>query len=223
MDIKRFEVNPLCENCYVVSDDTSKDKNGASIKECVIIDCGCSDEHEWEDIKNYLANEGLQVKHLLNTHLHFDHVWGNTFVYRDFGLRPEANYADLHIYENMDEQIRSVVGVGIPHPPLPPLGTSLLDNSEITFGNTTLKVITTPGHSRGCICFYSEKDAVLFSGDTLFCGSCGRTDLEGGNFQDIMLSLQKLATLPDDTKVFCGHGPSTTIGREKLYNPYLRG
>ena len=193
MKIKTFEVNPLCENCYVVSDDT---------KEAVIIDCGCSDEHEWEDIKKYISSEGLEVKHLLNTHLHFDHVWGNTFVHRDLGLRPEANYEDLHIYEHMDEQIKSVVGVGIPHPPLPPLGTSLLDGSEVTFGNTTLKVLTTPGLSRGCICFYSEKDDVLFSGDTLFCGSCGRTDLEGGNYHDIILSLQKHATLPDQNKVF---------------------
>ena len=121
MTIKRFEVNALSENCYVVSDET---------KECVIIDCGCSDEYEWADIKKYLATNDLQVKHLLNTHLHFDHVWGNTFVYRDLGLRPEANYEDLHIYEHMDEQIRSVVGVGIPHPPLPPLGTSLLDGGH---------------------------------------------------------------------------------------------
>ena len=214
MNIKTFEVNPLCENCYVVSDDT---------KECVIIDCGCSDEHEWDEIKKHIHAEGLQVKHLLNTHLHFAHVWGNTFVHRDLDLRPEANYEDLHIYEHMDEQIKSVVGVSIPHPPLPPLGASLLDGNEVTFGNTMLKVLTTPGHSRGSICFYSEKDKVLFSGDTLFCGSCGRTDLEGGSYHDILTSLQKLATLPDSTKVFCGHGPATTIEREKQYNLYLRG
>ena len=213
MNIKTFEVNPLGENCYVASDETG---------EAVIIDCGCSDESEWADIKKYLASNDLQVKHLLNTHLHFDHVWGNTFVYRDLDLRPEANYEDLRIYENMDEQIRSVVGVGIPHPPLPPLGTSLLDGSEITFGDTTLKVLATPGHSRGSICFYSEKDAILFSGDTLFCGSCGRTDLAGGSYQSIVQSLQRLSTLSDETKVLCGHGPSTTIGREKMYNPYLR-
>lgn len=214
MTIKTFEVNPLGENCYVVSDET---------KEAVIIDCGCSDEHEWTDIKKYIANNSLQVKHLLNTHLHFDHVWGNTFVHRDIGLRPEANYEDLHIYENMDEQIRSVVGVSIPHPPLPPLGTSLLEGSEVKFGETILKVFATPGHTRGCICFYSEKDHALFSGDTLFCGSCGRTDLEGGNYSSMMQSLQRLATLPADTEVFSGHGPSTTMGREKMYNPYLRG
>ena len=214
MNIKTFEVNPLGVNCYVLNDET---------KEAVIIDCGCSDEYEWTDIRKYIATEGLQVKHLLNTHLHFDHVWGNAFVYRDLGLRPVANYDDLHIYENMDEHILSVVGIGIPHPPIPPLGTSLLDGSEVSFGNTTLKVIATPGHSRGCICFYSQTDGVLFSGDTLFCGSCGRTDLEGGNYQDIMQSLKKLATLPDETKVYCGHGPSTTIGREKTYNLYMRG
>lgn len=213
INIQTFEVNPLGEQCYVVSDEN---------QEAVIIDCGCSTESEWADIKKYLATNDLQVKHLLNTHLHFDHVWGNTFVYRDLGLRPEANYEDLHIYEHMDEQIRSVVGISIPHPPLPPLGTSLLDGSEVTFGNTTLKVLTTPGHSRGSICFYSEKDAVLFSGDTLFCGSCGRTDLEGGSYEAIMQSLRRLITLPDETKVYCGHGPSTTIGREKMYNPYLR-
>ena len=214
MEIKTFVVNALGVNCYVASDET---------KEAVIIDCGCSDEHEWSDIKKYIIKEDLQVKHLLNTHLHFDHVWGNSYIYKYLGLRPEANYEDLHIYENMDEHILSVVGIGIPHPPIPPLGTSLLDGSEVHFGNTTLKVIATPGHSRGCICFYSQTDGVLFSGDTLFCGSCGRTDLEGGNYQDIMQSLKKLAKLPDETKVYCGHGPSTTIGREKTYNLYMRG
>lgn len=213
MEIKTFVVNALGVNCYVVSDET---------KEAVIIDGGCSDEYEWSDIKKYIATEELQVKHLLNTHLHFDHVWGNSYIYKDLGLRPEANYEDLPIYENMDEHIRSVVGIGIPHPPIPPLGTSLLDGSKIHFGNTTLMVIATPGHSRGSICFYSEKDHVLFSGDTLFCNSCGRTDLEGGSFTDIIQSLHKLAALPNETKVLCGHGPSTTIGHEKIYNPYMR-
>ena len=189
MNIKRFEVNPLCVNCYVVSDETPKQEDGSVRKEAVIIDCGCSDEHEWNEIKTYITEESLEVKHLLNTHLHFDHIWGNTFVYRDLGLRPEACYEDLYIYD---------------------------------FGQTTLKVITTPGHSRGCICFYDEANGVLFSGDTLFCGSCGRTDLEGGSYQDIMRSLQKLVALPESTQVFCGHGPSTTIEREKRYNLYLR-
>lgn len=210
MNIKTFEVNPICVNCYVVSDST---------REAAIIDCGCSDKHEWGDIKKYIADEGLQVKHLLNTHLHFDHVWGNSYVFNDFGLRPEANYEDLCMYENMDGQIRSVLGIGIPYPPMPPLGTSLLDGSLIALGETVLRVIATPGHTRGSICFYAEAEGVLFSGDTLFCGSCGRTDLEGGCYADIMKSLGKLSLLPDETQVFCGHGPSTTIKREKQYNP----
>lgn len=213
MTIKTFEVNPLGENCYVVSDET---------KEGIIIDCGCSAESEWADIKKYIASNDLQIRHLLNTHLHFDHVWGNAFVYRDLGLRAAANYEDLPLYERMDEQIRSVVGMVIPHPPLPPLGTSLTDGSEITFGTTTLTVIATPGHSRGSICFYSAQDGTLFSGDTLFCGSCGRTDLEGGSSHAILQSLGRLATLPDNTRVLCGHGGSTTIGREKAYNPYMQ-
>ena len=214
MIVKTFEVNPLGVNCYVVSDET---------KEGVIIDCGCSDESEWEGIRKYIASNGLQIKHLLNTHLHFDHVWGNAFAYRDLGLRAAANYEDLPLYERMDEQIRSVVGVVIPHPPLPPLGTSLADGSELSFGTTTLAVVATPGHTRGCVCFYSAHDHTLFSGDTLFCGGCGRTDLEGGDSHAIMLSLQRLAALPDDTQVYCGHGSGTTIGREKAYNPYMRG
>ena len=213
MTIKTFEVNPLGENCYVLNDET---------KEGVIIDCGCSDENEWAAIKKYIATNDITIKHLLNTHLHFDHVWGNAFVYRDLGLRSAANYEDLPLYERMDDQIRSVVGFVIPHPPLPPLGTSLTDGGKIAFGTTTLTVIATPGHSRGSICFYSASDRLLFSGDTLFCGSCGRTDLEGGDSQAILQSLQRLATLPDETKVLCGHGGSTTIGREKAYNPYMQ-
>lgn len=212
MRIKTFEVNPLGENCYVASDDTG---------EAVIIDCGCSTESEWSDVKKHIATENLRVMHLLNTHLHFDHVWGNTFAFRDLGLRPEASYDDLRIYEHMDEQIRSVVGVSLPHPPMPPLGAPLTDGSLVTFGHTTLRVLTTPGHTRGCLCFHDEADGVLFSGDTLFCGSCGRTDLEGGDPVAMMQSLRRLATLPDETRVLCGHGPATTIAREKRYNPYM--
>lgn len=212
MKIKGFVVNPLGENCYVAYDGT---------KEGVIIDCGCSTESEWTAIKSFIASENLSIKHLLNTHLHFDHVWGNAFVYRDCLLSPQAHSADTGIYEEMDKQIRSVVGFTIPHPPMPSLGRPLKEGDSILFGKTELKVIETPGHTQGSICFYSETDEVLFSGDTLFSGSCGRTDLEGGNQQDMMRSLAKLAQLPESTTVLCGHGPSTTIEKEKLYNPYM--
>lgn len=212
LTVKTFVVNPLEEQCYVVSDKT---------KEAVIIDCGCSAESEWNEIKSYINKNELFVKHLLNTHLHFDHVWGTAYAYRDYGLRPEANYEDLQIYEQMDKQTESVIGIAIPHPPMPPLGTSLLDGSKILFGETTLNVISTPGHTLGGICFYDAYDRILFSGDTLFCGSCGRTDLEGGNTEAMLQSLSVLASLPEETVVYCGHGPSTTIGHERRYNPYL--
>lgn len=212
MEIKTFTVNPLGVNCYVAHDIT---------KEGGIIDCGCSTESEWKEIKDYIESENLTIKHLLNTHLHFDHVWGNPFAFRDLGISPEANRADASIYQEIDRQIEMVVGFKIPHPPMPQLGNSLKEGDEIAFGNTSLKVLHTPGHSQGSVCFYSEADEVLFSGDTLFYGSCGRTDLEGGSQSDMMKSLQRLALLPEATKVMCGHGPSTTIKMEKLHNPYM--
>lgn len=212
LTINTFSVNPLQVNCYVVSDET---------KEAVVIDCGCSTESEWNEIKAYAESEGLTLTHHLCTHLHFDHVWGCAYLFRDFQLYPEANYDDMDIYSHIDKQICSVVGFALPYPPMPPLGRSLMDGDKIAFGNTTFKVIATPGHSKGCICFYDEKNQVLFSGDTLFSSSCGRTDLEGGDFDELLDSLKKLFVLPDNTQVYCGHGPSTSIKREKDYNPFF--
>ncbi len=212
MTIKTFQVNPLGENCYVLSDDT---------REAVIIDCGCSAESEWSDIKKYIAKSDLTVKHLLNTHLHFDHVWGNAFVYRDLGLKAEASHLDATLYANMDAQIYSVAGVNLPHPPSPPLGQALREGDVITFGHTSLMVMSTPGHTQGSVCFYAEKEKALFSGDTLFRNSYGRTDLDGGSMSQMMGSLRRLASLPDDVAVYCGHGPSTDMHSEKMFNPYL--
>ncbi len=212
MTIKCFPVNPLGVNCFIAYDET---------KEGVIIDCGCSAASEWNSIKNFINAEGLSIKHMLNTHLHFDHVWGNHFVTEDLGLAPEASADDIFIYNSADKMIRSFIGISIPLPKLPTIGTKLADGDNILFGNTSLKVIATPGHTPGGLCFYSKADEVLFSGDTLFQCSMGRTDLDGGDQEAIMRSLQQLATLPDSTNVLCGHGPSTTIGYEKRFNPYL--
>lgn len=212
MYIKAFTVNPLGVNCYVAYDDT---------KEGVIIDCGCSTEGEWKGIKAFIDSEGIAIKHLLNTHLHFDHVWGNPYAARDFGVSPEASNLDINLYNNIHEMVRSMFGVSIPIPSMPPLGTNLQDGDTISFGNTTLTVIATPGHSQGSICFYSAQENVLFSGDTLFRESMGRTDLEGGSYTAIFRSLSTLMELPDNTDVLCGHGPSTTIAHEKHNNMYL--
>lgn len=212
LKIKRFSFNPVMVNSYVVSDET---------KEAVIIDCGCASQSEWNELISYIQSEGLSVKHLLNTHLHFDHVWGNPFAHEALGLSPEASKADLPVYNNIEQMLERMFGVRIPVPSMPELGRDLKDGDEVKFGNTTFAVILTPGHSLGSLCFYDQADETLFSGDTLFCGSIGRTDLEGGNHYSIMESLQRLAILPDSTKVYSGHGESTTIANEKRYNPYL--
>jgi len=215
LNIKNFVDNPLGVNCFVVNDE--------STKEAVIIDCGCAEEGEWQSIMKYISQEGLTITHLLNTHLHFDHIWGIPFVFNDLGLKAEANYADMDLYNNVEESVARVIGVRIPMPPFPPLGKSLLDGDIITFGESTLKVITTPGHSQGGICFYSESDKVLFAGDTIFCNSIGRTDLDGGNYNQLIENItNKLLTLPEDVTVLCGHGPSTNIGNEKMFNPYVQ-
>lgn len=212
MIIQQFTFNPLGVNSYVV--------NGGQ-EYAAVIDCGCSNESEWQQLRKYFAIDSLDIIHLLNTHLHFDHVWGNGYFTRDFHHKAKALPGDRTLYSKMDEQIMSVMGMSIQHEPFPQLGAPLHEGEELIFGCTTFSVIATPGHSPGSACFYSEKDGVLFSGDTLFRGSCGRTDLEGGSMEDMMKSLKLLSTLPDDTRVYCGHGPETTIGFEKQYNPYM--
>lgn len=212
MNIQTFKVNALEVNCYVVSDDTN---------EGVIIDCGCSTESEWLKVKRYLDDNGIKVKHLLDTHLHFDHVWGNPYVARDLNLNPEASAFDIPQYEKMKEMVKQVFGINIRFENMPPVGRQLKEGDTVEFGHSSFTVFNTPGHTKGCICFYSEKEKTLFSGDTLFQGSIGRTDLPGGSMDEILTSLRRLITLPEDTKVLCGHGPETTIGYEKRYNMYL--
>ncbi|MCR5312975.1 MAG: MBL fold metallo-hydrolase [Bacteroidaceae bacterium] len=212
LNIKTFRVNPISENCYIANDET---------KETVIIDCGCFSENEWAPIKRYIKENDLKVVHLLNTHLHFDHALGIPFAYKEYGLKPEANTADLSIYNGIAEQIEMFIGAKIAFPQMPSLEKNLRDGEIITFGNHKFMVIQTPGHTPGSICFYCENEAVLFSGDTLFQGSIGRTDLEGGNSHDMMNSLTRLKELPKETNVYPGHGGTTNIGWECDFNPYF--
>lgn len=213
MEVKIFAVNPLEVNCYVVSDDT---------KEAVIIDCGCFHPDEWVEIKNYIVKEQLKVVHLLNTHLHFDHIMGVPMVYNDLGLAPEANKNDLSIYNNVEKQISTFINMNVDHIEMPPLGRELRDGDTIEFGTHSFMVIQTPGHTKGGVCFYCKEENALFTGDTLFQCSIGRTDLEGGCYEDIIQSVkERLLVLPPETKVYPGHGPSSSIEFEKKYNPYL--
>jgi glyoxylase-like metal-dependent hydrolase (beta-lactamase superfamily II) len=209
MEIKRFVFNPIQENTYIVYDDT---------KECVIIDPGCQKNLEKNGLKQFIDANGLKPKVVLNTHCHFDHIFGNNFVCREYGVELWASEGELANIRRFTASA-SLFGISDEQPDAP---SHFLENGEIVkFGNSELKVINTPGHSPGSVCFYSETEQFLIAGDTLFAGSIGRTDLPGGDYDTIKESLAKLIALPDDTKVYCGHGPDTSIGRERLHNPFI--
>lgn len=211
MLVKQFTVNPFQENCYVVYDET---------REAVIIDCGALYPQEQAKIAQFISDEGLTVKHLLNTHLHLDHCFGNAWATQTYGIKPEAEESDEFLIGEMQERAQMF---GLPvevHPQR--LGCYLRDHETICFGTSELQTIFTPGHTPGSLCFYAPKEGFLFAGDVLFCGSIGRTDLPGGSYTELINSIRKrLLVLPDETIVYCGHGPSTTIGQERNENPFL--
>lgn len=212
MKLKRFEFNMFPVNCYVLADETN---------EAVVIDAGCYYKEEEQQLKNFIIEHRLTVKHLLNTHLHADHQFGNAFVAREFGTRPEASQRDEFLLAGIAAFCKSF-GFPLNEEPAP-LGHYIADGDAICFGNTELKAISVPGHSPGSMVYYCQKENCLFSGDTLFKGSIGRADLEGGDFDALRESIvSKLFVLPDDTVVFPGHGSETSIGYEKMNNPFFR-
>ena len=211
--VKRFTCNVLAENCYVVSDESH---------EAVIIDCGVMYQEEGIAITQYIRDNGLHPVHLLCTHGHFDHCMGNGLIYREFGLKPEAHTGDQFLMETMQQQTTDILGVALPME-VPPVGRYLTDNDTITFGSHTLRILHTPGHTPGGVTYYCKEEGIAFSGDTLFRMSIGRTDFDGGSYEQIVHSLREvLAVLPPDTKVYPGHGPETTIADEIRYNPYMK-
>lgn len=211
MEIKTFVCNMLEENCYVVSDET---------KECVIIDCGAFYGEERDAIVRYIDNNQLKPVHLLATHGHLDHNFGNNTIFEHYGLKPEVAEGDRNMMNNYNQQAQKFYGMQLNFE-LPEAGSVITDNQDITFGNHKLKVIPTPGHSKGSVTFYCKEENVAFTGDTLFQQSIGRTDLHGGSMMQIIQSLRILAQLPDETVVKPGHGNDTTIGRELESNPFM--
>lgn len=211
LNIKTFVFNPFMQNTFVLYDET---------KEAVIIDCGCLYENEQNELKQFVANNDLTIKYLLNTHLHLDHQFGNAFAATTFGILPIAHKNDEKLIDNITSQ---AMMFGIPQKvEAQKLGGYIAEGDEICFGNTILQAIFVPGHSAGSICFYSAKDKVLIAGDVLFAGSIGRTDLPGGDFAQLTEGIrQKLFILPPDTTVYPGHGPTTTIGNEIKSNPFF--
>lgn len=209
--IERFQCNMLQENCYVVSDET---------KDCVIIDCGAYYPEERTAIVNYINENQYKPVHLLVTHGHLDHNFGNDTIYKAFGLKPEVAAEDEGLMKHLPQQAENFYQLHIDNT-FPPIGHFFEDDEIIKFGSHQLSIIRTPGHSKGSVTFYCAAEGIAFTGDTLFHDSIGRTDFQGGSMFQIINSLRLLAQLPDNTKVLPGHGSYTSIGEELAHNPYM--
>ena len=209
IQIQPFVFNPFQENTYVVYDDT---------KEAVVVDPGCYDDDEKSELADFISQNQLKVKMLLNTHCHIDHVLGNQFVKERFDTK-------LYIHPT-EEFVLNAQKILAPHYGMHRYQEStpdffLKEGDRVSFGSHELSVLFVPGHSPGHIAFYNDKEKVLIAGDVLFEGSIGRTDLPGGNFDTLIKSIhQKLFNLPDDVIVYPGHGGTTRIGIEKRINPF---
>lgn len=211
MNIKTLVFNPFQENTYIV---------WSKSRECAIIDPGMMYHNEYQAISAFIEEKGLTPTHLLNTHMHIDHVAGNEYISNKYGLVAEGNIEDNFLAERVKEQAQMF---GVPYSGNNvTIGKNLSENDIIKIGDESLKVIEIPGHSKGHIAFYSEKDNFIFTGDALFQLSIGRTDLPTGNYNQLLTSIDtKLMTLPDETVVYPGHGNKTTIGFEREHNPYI--
>lgn len=212
MRIKSFTFNPFQENTFVVYDET---------KECIIIDPGCYTEKERTELRRFITSEGLKPVKLINTHCHIDHVLGNKFVSELWDLELYMNKEDLPLLENA-VNIGKMYGMedyeGSPYPK-----HFLAQDDTLTFGESSFKILFTPGHAPGHICLYSKENNLVIAGDVLFQGSVGRTDLPGGDHNTLINSIiTQLFPLSNETQVFCGHGPATNLGYEKEHNPFLQ-
>lgn len=205
--IKVFYFNPFRECTYVVSDE-----NGSAF----VVDAGCSTIAEQERLKQYIDGQHLHVQAHLLTHAHLDHLFGARFLYENYGVLPHLHEADSFLF-NRQEMQAAAFGCPLSGKPLTQF-IPVKDSDILTIGSFSLQVIHTPGHSAGSVCYYISDSShpVLFSGDTLFAGGVGRTDLPGGDAESLRSSLQsKLFVLPSDTLVYPGHGFDTAIGIEK--------
>ncbi len=209
--VKKFVFNTFQENCFVLNDETG---------ECVIIDPGCYEDIEKKELADYIRDNRLKPVININTHCHIDHILGNDFISKTYNLNPVFHRGGIPFFRTARE-----IALSFGYDLKLPAGTSTYveDGEVIPFGNSKLTVLYTPGHAEGSICLYSQDQKIVITGDVLFRDTIGRTDLPSGDFNQLMASIkEKLFTLPDDTEVFCGHGPETTIGYEKMNNPFIR-
>lgn len=211
LQIYTLEVNSFPTNCYIVADETG---------EGIIIDGGCYFDKDQQELTKLIADHAITIKHHLCTHLHLDHVFGNPFIKRTYQVGAKAHKADLFLLDEIEEHCQRF-GLKL-REPSEPLEGFLEEGDRVCFGNSTLEVLHVPGHSPGSLCFYEPKQGVLFTGDVLFAGSIGRTDLMQGDYDRLIEGIcTKLLTLPAETKVYPGHGAQTTIEKEVATNPFL--
>lgn len=228
MIIKSFVFNPFQENCYILSNKQ---------KESIIIDPGCCVQEERKQLADYIKINDLKIKHLLNTHLHLDHILGNKFIQDTYGVEAESAEEDEPLLENLETytQMFGLIGRCFSIEEFRqkleayPLGYRLKEGDEISVQDIHLSVIQVPGHTKGHLAFYCKEEKICFVGDILFKGSIGRTDLTGGNEradelqQNLIKNIKnKILTLPQDTTLLCGHGPYTTVEQEIQFNPYFQ-
>lgn len=201
------------ENTFLVFDETTR--------EAAVIDPGMLNSNENERFSTYIADNKLMVKYLIATHIHIDHVLGIDFVEQNYGVKLSASTADLFLAKRVAQQAE-MFHLPIQVPEQIVLSNPLVEGDNLPIGDDGFTVLEVPGHSPGSIALYSAKSGIVFTGDALFQSSIGRTDLPGGDYAQLIGSIQKkLLTLPDSTVVYPGHGPSTTIGQEKKFNPYV--
>lgn len=209
--IKQFTFNPFAENTFVLWAEPSRD--------ALIIDPGCLEDEEKEELQSFIQEHQLHPVQLINTHTHLDHIFGNRFVFDTWGLAPWLHHEDQVVLDRA-QQMAYYYGITMEASPGP--AGYLEEGDEVKLGDSTLRVIFTPGHCPGEICLYNAEQKILIAGDVLFEGSIGRTDLPGGDYDTLIQSIRdKIFPLGDDVIVYCGHGPDTTIGKERRTNPFL--
>lgn len=210
MKIEIFRFNSFDENTYIVYDDT---------KECVIVDPGCYTNEEKEFLTNKISQKELTPKLIVNTHCHADHILGVNFLKNKYNIPFAANSADNYLLSNADK-MAAMWGWKVDTPIT--IDINCTNNTQLTFGNSILKCMHTPGHTPGGQVIYSESDKFMITGDTIFKGTIGRTDLPGGNYDDIMASIRNCILRFDSMyAIFPGHGESTSVGVEAGQNPFI--
>lgn len=210
MEIYKMVFSPIQVNTYILEDESG---------DCAIIDCGCYDDTEFSRLVSFIEKKKINPVLLLNTHCHLDHIFGNGFMLKKYGLRTHSGELD-EINRKNAVQHALMFGLNMDPPPEPE--AFIRHDQVLSFGSTELVALHVPGHAPGGLAFYSKKNGVVFTGDALFAGSIGRSDLPGGDHEQLLESIKEnLFVLPSETVVYSGHGEDTTIGNEIRTNPFF--